>query len=101
MSNTLSVNFEIATRQRFTTMATFRGTLVAVKKVNKKSVELSKEVLMELKQVSRYQFLQTKTLVDLKRRSYLLVGKVKKYFLRLSIFLKLLWLVSFVLLVFH
>ena len=65
MSNTLSVNFEITTRQRFTRMATFRGTLVAVKKVNKKSVELTKKVLMELMQVCRFQFLQSKNLADL------------------------------------
>lgn len=88
MSNTLSVNFEIATRQRFTTMATFRGTLVAVKKVNKKSVELSKEVLMELKHVSRFQFVQTKTLADLQRKSQEIFPFTLKYLdvERLSIF---------------
>ena len=78
----MSVNFEIATRQRFTTMATFRGTLVAVKKVNKKSVELSKEVLMELKHVSRFQF------ADLQRKSQEIFPFTLKYVdvERLSIF---------------
>lgn len=50
-SQTLSIDYESSTRQRFTTVAIYKGTLVAVKKINKKNVELSKSVLMELKQV--------------------------------------------------
>lgn len=50
-SQTLSIDYESSTRQRFTTVAIYKGTLVAVKKINKKNVELSKSVLMELKQI--------------------------------------------------
>jgi len=50
-SHSLSVNFEATTRQRFTTVAIFKGALVAVKRINKKNVELNKCVLMELKQI--------------------------------------------------
>ena len=39
-------------KQQFITTAYYKGTLVAVKKLNKKSVELNKNILMELKQVS-------------------------------------------------
>ena len=38
-------------REKFTTVAIYKGTFVAVKKINKRTVELSRNVLMELKLV--------------------------------------------------
>ena len=43
-------------KQQFITTAYYKGTLVAVKKINKKSVELNNNILMELKQVSKIVF---------------------------------------------
>ena len=41
----------VSSKQLFTTTAYYKGTLVAVKKINRKSVEINKTILMELKQV--------------------------------------------------
>eukprot|EP00794_Sanderia_malayensis_P009190 gene9190-10164_t len=49
-SNSWSI-MEKEPRQKFTTVAIYKGTFVAVKKINKKSVELSRNILMELKQM--------------------------------------------------
>ena len=40
-----------AMRQKYTSVATYKGTFVAVRKLNKRSVDLTRTVLMELKQV--------------------------------------------------
>ena len=49
-SNSWSL-IEKGPREKFTTVAIYKGNFVAVKKVNKRTVELSRNVLMELKQV--------------------------------------------------
>ncbi|XP_065065708.1 uncharacterized protein LOC135691687 [Rhopilema esculentum] len=49
-SNSWSI-MEKGPREKFTTVAIYRGTFVAVKKINKRTVELSRNVLMELKQM--------------------------------------------------
>ena len=50
-SNSWSI-IEKGPREKFTTVAIYKGNFVAVKKVNKRTVELGRNVLMELKQVS-------------------------------------------------
>jgi len=49
-SNSWSI-IEKGPREKFTTVAIYKGNFVAVKKVNKRTVELGRNVLMELKQM--------------------------------------------------